>query len=164
MARVGVTTYGCRRCRREADPRATEVEVQEFHLESVSAGSGCTVVRAAGEIDVYTAPKLREKVIELIDTGTVHVIGDLRGVEFLDSTGLGALVGSLKRLLTREGSLHLVIASDRIIRIFRITGLVKVFTIRPTVLEVITGDPHWRQTLAAEGHDAERWCRDHGLL
>lgn len=138
--------------------------MQHFHVESVGAGDGCTVLRAAGEIDVYTAPKLREKVIELIGKGTLHLIVDLRGVEFLDSTGLGTLVGSLKRLLAREGSLNLVITSDRIIRLFRITGLVKVFTIHPTVPAAITADRQWRQTFAAQGHDAEQWCRDHGLL
>jgi anti-sigma B factor antagonist len=144
-------------------PGAAEAEVQHFHLDSVSAGDGCAVLRAAGEIDVYTAPQLREKLIELVDVGSLYLIGDLRGVEFLDSTGLGALVGGLKRLRTREGSLHLVMSSERIIRIFRITGLAKVFSIHPTVPEAITADSHWRHTLAAGGHDIERWCRDHGL-
>lgn len=137
--------------------------MQHFHLESTSAGGGGAVLRVGGEIDVYTAPKLREEVIELVDRGALYIIMDMREVEFLDSTGLGALVGVLKRLRTREGSLSLVISSDRIMRIFRITGLVKIFDIHPTVLQAITADAHWRQILDAGGHDIETWCRRNGL-
>ncbi len=67
-----------------------------FHIEPITAGD-CAVLRIAGEIDVHTAPELRQHVIHLADNGTLHIIADLRGVDFLDSTGLGALVGSLKR-------------------------------------------------------------------
>ena len=96
--------------------------VQPFHMESISAGD-CAVLRVAGEIDVYTAPELRQRVIHLLDNGSLHIIADLCGVDFLDSTGLGALVGSLKRLRMRGGSLKLVTGGGRILQIFRITGL-----------------------------------------
>ncbi len=138
--------------------------MQDLLLESVSAESNRAVLRATGELDVYTAPKLRDKVIELLDEGALHLIVDLRGVEFLDSTGLGALVGSLNRLRTCKGSLHLAIDSDRIIRIFRITGLVSVFTIHPTVSDAIAADQRWRQVIEEGGHDIVKWCQDHGLL
>lgn len=138
--------------------------MQHFHLESVGAQGGGAVLRVGGEIDVYTAPKLREGVIELLGAGAMHIIVDMREVEFLDSTGLGALVGALNRARTQDGSLRLVINSDRIIRIFRITGLVKVFAIHPTVPDAITADGHWRQILEAAGHDAESWCQRNGLL
>ncbi len=74
--------------------------MQPFHMESISAGD-CAVLRVAGEIDVYTAPELRQRVIHLLDNGSLHIVADLCGVDFLDSTGLGALVGSLKRLRMR---------------------------------------------------------------
>ena len=131
-------------------PRASETAVQHFHLEPMSAGDDGVVLRVGGEIDVYTAPKLREAVIELVDAGASHIIADLREVEFLDSTGLGALIGAQNRLRTQDGSFRLVITSDRIIRIFSITGLVKVFEIHHSVRDAVAGDEHWRRIVAAE--------------
>ncbi|NED95747.1 STAS domain-containing protein [Phytoactinopolyspora alkaliphila] len=92
-----------------------------------------SVVEVAGEIDVYTAPKLREQLVEIVDAGQYHIVVDMRGVEFLDSTGLGVLVGGLKRVRQHDGSLRLVCTQERILKIFRITGLTKVFPIHDTV-------------------------------
>ena len=138
--------------------------MQPFHLDSITAGADCAVLRIGGEVDVYTAPQLRERVIQLLGNGARHIIADLREVDFLDSTGLGALVGSLKRLRTREGSLALVIGADRILRIFRITGLHHVFVLRPSVQEAVTTDQHWKAAVTGDGHTIEEWCRNHGLL
>ena len=88
-----------------------------------------TIVEVGGEIDVYTAPKLREQIIELVEAGQYHLIVDLEKVEFLDSTGLGVLVGGLKRVRGHDGSLQLVCTQERLLKIFRITGLSKVFAI-----------------------------------
>jgi anti-sigma B factor antagonist len=88
-----------------------------------------TVIEVGGEIDVYTAPKLRERIIELVDEGQYHLVVDLEKVEFLDSTGLGVLVGGLKRVRGHDGSLQLVCTQERLLKIFRITGLSKVFAI-----------------------------------
>ena len=96
-----------------------------------------TVIEVGGEIDVYTAPKLRERIIELVDEGQYHLVVDLEKVEFLDSTGLGVLVGGLKRVRTHDGSLSLVCTQERLLKIFRITGLTKVFPIHATVEEAI---------------------------
>ena len=90
---------------------------------------GRTVVAVGGEIDVYTAPKLRDKITELVGAGVYHLVIDLEGVEFLDSTGLGVLVGGLKKVRAHDGSLQLVCTQDRLLKIFRITGLAKVFNI-----------------------------------
>jgi anti-sigma B factor antagonist len=92
-----------------------------------------TVVVVGGEIDVYTAPKLREQLIDLVSSGQYH----MEGVEFLDSTGLGVLVGGLKRVRAHEGSLRLVCTQERILKIFRITGLTKVFPIHTSVEEAV---------------------------
>jgi anti-sigma B factor antagonist len=96
-----------------------------------------TVVAVGGEIDVYTAPKLREHLIDLVSAGSYHLIIDMESVDFLDSTGLGVLVGGLKRVRSHEGSLHLVCTQDRILKIFRITGLTKVFPIHASVDEAL---------------------------
>jgi anti-sigma B factor antagonist len=94
---------------------------------------GRAVVDVKGEIDVYTAPKLREKLIELVSEGTYDVVVNLEGVDFLDSTGLGVLVGALKRVKAHDGSLSLVCTQDKILKIFKITGLTKVFPIHDSV-------------------------------
>lgn len=96
-----------------------------------------TVLEVGGEVDVYTAPRLRERLVELIDGGAPHVIVDLNRVDFLDSTGLGVLVGGLKRVRAHEGSLRLVCNQERILKIFRITGLTKVFPIHQSVDEAV---------------------------
>jgi anti-sigma B factor antagonist len=90
---------------------------------------GTTIVAVGGEIDVYTAPKLRDKITELVADGIYDLIVDMEAVEFLDSTGLGVLVGGLKKVRAHDGSLQLVCTQDRLLKIFRITGLAKVFVI-----------------------------------
>lgn len=101
-------------------------------VESGSAGDR-SVIEVAGEVDVYTAPQLREKLVAEVDAGRHHLIVDLRGVEFLDSTGLGVLVGGLKRVRQHEGTLQLVCTQARILKIFELTGLTRVFTIHDTL-------------------------------
>lgn len=90
---------------------------------------GATIITVGGEIDVYTAPKLRDKLSELVDAGVYDIIVDMESVEFLDSTGLGVLVGGLKKVRAHEGSLQLICTQERLLKIFRITGLAKVFVI-----------------------------------
>jgi anti-sigma B factor antagonist len=99
-----------------------------------------TVVVVGGEIDVFTAPKLREQLIDLVSAGAYHLIVDMEGVEFLDSTGLGVLVGGLKRVRAHDGSLRLVCTQERILKIFRITGLTKVFPIHASVEEALAAN------------------------
>jgi anti-sigma B factor antagonist len=91
-------------------------------------------------IDVYTAPKLREQLAELVDSGRYDLVVDMTGVEFLDSTGLGVLVGGLKRVRMHDGSLRLVCTQERILKIFRITGLTKVFPIHESVADAVAAD------------------------
>ncbi|HEY7048628.1 MAG TPA: STAS domain-containing protein [Jatrophihabitantaceae bacterium] len=100
----------------------------ELSLERTTV-SGRTVLVVAGEVDVYSAPTLRDRLADLIESGDPTVIVDLSGVGFLDSTGLGALVASLKLAEERGGQLPLVCPDDRILRLFRITGLDSVFAI-----------------------------------
>jgi len=106
-------------------------------LNEYSAAPGRTVIAVNGEIDVYTAPRLREMLIRLVDEEKYHLIVDMEGVEFLDSTGLGVLVGGLKRVRSHDGGIDLVCTQGRILRIFRITGLNKVFNIFDSVEEAL---------------------------
>jgi anti-sigma B factor antagonist len=138
--------------------------MQPFCQESIAIGRECAVLQITGEVDVYTAPQLREQVVELVNSGVRHIIADLRGVDFLDSTGLGALVGSLKRLRTHDGSFKVVASGGQTLRIFQITGLTRAFALHPSVLDAMTTDEHWQAAVTGEGHDTEEWCRKHGLL
>ena len=95
--------------------------------------AGHTVLEVGGEVDVYTAPRLRERLVELVDGGARHVVVDLGRVDFLDSTGLGVLVGALKRLRAANGSFGLVCSKEPLLKIFRITALDQVFPIFPSV-------------------------------
>ena len=94
-----------------------------------------TIVEVEGEIDVYTAPRLRELLIDLVNKGNFHLLVNMEKVDFLDSTGLGVLVGGLKRVRAHDGSLELVCTQERILKIFRITGLTKVFGIHDSIEE-----------------------------
>ena len=133
-------------------------------LECITAGGDRAVLRIDGDIDACTAPQLRERVRDLADNGTVHVIADLRGVGFLDSAGLGALVGARKELRGREGSLMLVADTGRIVRVLRITGLSDAFALHSCVLAAVTADRNWQEAVSADGSSAGKWCREHGLL
>jgi anti-sigma B factor antagonist len=88
-----------------------------------------TVVHVEGEIDVYTAPVLREALDRHIAAGRRDLVVDLEGVGFMDSTALGVLVGRLKLVRAQSGSLRLVSSQERILKVFTITGLDKVFEI-----------------------------------
>jgi anti-sigma B factor antagonist len=137
--------------------------MREFRLETVGPIGDCAVLQVTGEVDVYTAPMLCEQMRELAAKGAVHLIADLGRVDFLDSTGLGSLVGGLKRLREAGGSLALVISTPRILRIFQITGLTKALAARRSVEDAITADPHWQQMAESEAGSVHEWCRQHGL-
>ena len=100
-----------------------------------------TVLEVGGEVDVYTAPRLRERLIELIDGGARKVVVDLGRVDFLDSTGLGVLVGALKRLRAVGGTFGLVCGKEPLLKIFRITALDQVVPIYPTGDAAVSVDP-----------------------
>ena len=95
------------------------------------------MVHVGGEIDVYTAPALRERLDEEIERGEHDLVVDLSEVTFMDSTGLGVLVGRLKLIRVHEGAMRLVCDHERVLKVFTITGLDKVFEIFPTVDEAL---------------------------
>ncbi len=111
----------------------------ELGLEVDESRSPYTVLAVKGEVDVYTAPRLREKLVELVSQGSLKIIVDLEGVDFLDSTGLGVLVGGLKRVRSHDGDLGLVCTQQRILKVFEITGLTKVFAIHDSVDAAVAG-------------------------
>ena len=87
------------------------------------------VIELEGEVDVYTAPQLKQQMISLLEGGSRRMVVDLTKVEYLDSTALGVLIGGLKRMREQDGNMVLVCPSPRIRRVFEITGLDKIFDI-----------------------------------
>lgn len=98
----------------------------QFDVETYDHGTW-SVVAVRGEVDVASAPGLREAVIRLVSEGHSHLVIDLEAVDFIDSTGLGVLVGALKRVRVKGGELRLVCTNSRVLKVFDITGLDAVF-------------------------------------
>jgi anti-sigma B factor antagonist len=108
----------------------------DLELET-SERDGVAVLSLRGEIDVYTAPRMRQAIVDLVDAGSLNIVVDMQNVDFLDSTGLGVLVEGLKRVRTRGGNLSIVITQDKILKIFDITGLNKAFPIHSTLEDAL---------------------------
>ena len=81
------------------------------------------VVDVAGEVDVFSAAELANQLTQLFDAGRRIVMVDLTAVTFLDSTGLGTLVAARNRAEEAGGQLPVIGSGDRVMKLFRITGL-----------------------------------------
>jgi anti-sigma B factor antagonist len=106
----------------------------ELELSTSRDGEVC-VVRVAGEVDVYTSPSLKVALTDAMGDGCRIVIADLGGVPFIDSSGLGVLVGALRRAREAGGEMRLVSERDAVVKILRITGLDRVFPLYATLDE-----------------------------
>jgi len=106
-----------------------------FKMDTRTADKELPIIELEGEVDVYTAPQLKQQMIGLLESGARQMIVDLAKVEYLDSTALGVLIGGLKRMRETDGNMVLVCPSPRIRRVFEITGLDKIFDIHNTVQE-----------------------------
>ena len=76
--------------------------------------NGKPVLDLTGEVDSYNSPKLREKMVSLIDEGNPDLIINMTGVDYIDSTGLGPLVGGLKRASEKSGSIRIICPNEQI--------------------------------------------------
>lgn len=100
----------------------------DFELNERSAGSWY-VLDVAGELDLHTAPQLRESLMAAIDEGRLQVLVNLADVAFMDSTALGVLVAGLKRAREAGGDLALVVPDGPPRKVLTLTGLDRAFTI-----------------------------------
>jgi anti-sigma B factor antagonist len=109
----------------------------------VTASAGCIIVKVGGEIDLASAPELRECLHQLIDAGSRRLVVDLRQVGLIDSAGLGVLVGAGRRLREQgdeDGWIRLVGAGRLVLRALRLSGLDRVFPLHATLAEALGGD------------------------
>lgn len=102
--------------------------------------NGFAVAFLKGEVNVFTAPKLRNKLIGLIDSGARDMVVDMDGLGFCDSTGLGVLIGTLKTVKSYRGALLLVCTRENILKLFKTTGLNAVFSIHTSASAAIAAE------------------------
>lgn len=106
---------------------ALSVDIKSEH------GGDAIVYRLRGSLDVATAPSLRAALIEAANEGKHDIIVDLSQLEFLDSTGLGALIGAHRRALEHGGCVRLIVSDGPIQRLLTITGLMRIFAVYATM-------------------------------
>ncbi len=118
--------------------RPTAVSVLSVELKvSTQYQGGRAIITAAGEVDLYTAPRLQATFAELLRDGAYHIVVDLGGVEFCDSTGMNVLLSALKRTRERNGSVSLVDPQPPVRKILRVTGLDTVFAVYEGIDEAL---------------------------
>ncbi|MXW97182.1 MAG: STAS domain-containing protein [Acidimicrobiaceae bacterium] len=88
-----------------------------------------TVLSVGGDLDVVGAPDMRQAVVTAVAEGSRLLVLDLSELDFVDSFGLGAVVGALKRVRQRGGELALVCPSSRIRRVFEICDLDRILAL-----------------------------------
>ena len=111
----------------------------EFSIEDRPVG-GAHVVAVSGEVDLFTAPEFKQRVMAPIAAGVDNVIVDLMETTFIDSSSLGVLIGAHRRLKSRGGSLIVACDDEAIVKTFRITGLDGVFTLASSVEQALSDD------------------------
>ena len=105
--------------------------VPHFDCSEETAASGTHVLNVRGEIHLSTAPRFAQCLQETIDQGNTRLVLDLSGVEFIDSTGLSALLNGLRRVIQAHGRMAIVCANPTVLRLFQITSLDETFDIFP---------------------------------
>ena len=96
------------------------------------------VMRVSGEIDMATAPRLRQHVLTVTARGPEGLVLDLDRVDFIDSTGLGVIVGAAKRMRMMDGALRIVCSQSHLIELFALTRLNEVFDLFETLEEAFS--------------------------
>jgi anti-sigma B factor antagonist len=110
-----------------------KVEIQ------IEDADGYRVLRPSGDLDVYTVGSLRDALGRMIEEKTPKVVVDLDGVPFMDSSGLGALMGGVRRMREAGGDLAVACTKEQHLKLFSITGFGEGVSIAPTVEEAASG-------------------------
>ncbi|WP_329075016.1 STAS domain-containing protein [Streptomyces niveus] len=94
-----------------------------FHIDVPHTDATLAVIALSGEFDLATAPAVRARALELIAAGHPHLVADLTGVTFCDSSGLNALIGIWRCAKEADGSLTLAAIPERLGRLLSVTGM-----------------------------------------
>lgn len=113
--------------------------MSRYEEVAVTDRDGWQVLILAGEVDVATAPRLRDRLVQLVTQGPPQVVVDLTGITFIDSMGLGALVSGLKRARAHDGDLRLAGPSEHVAKVLSITRLDQAFVVGDDVEAVLAG-------------------------
>jgi anti-sigma B factor antagonist len=113
------------------------MSVMGVSATTTQVGADAYVVSVAGELDIATAGRLREELDLTAERGARRVIVDLIGLTFIDSVALGILTEGAKRLRADGGVCVVVTQDPRILRVFEITGLDRVFRIERSLAEAV---------------------------
>jgi len=117
--------------------------LEEQSVEGSSLGPTAYLIRLAGEFDLHTRPEFERRVLEALGRGATQIVVDLSDVSFIDSTTIGILMRTRKRLTPLRGRLLVVCADRNILRLFEITALDRMFEIyrtRAEAMEHVDGD------------------------
>ena len=113
-----------------------------LHVSFAGQGEdGWAVVGVTGELELATAPRLRQQVVSLVGEGHTRIVLDLSRVDFVDSVGLGVIVSVLKRVRGRAGDLVVVGAVPRVRALFELTRLDEIIELHETVDEALATRP-----------------------
>ncbi len=104
-----------------------------MNIEMVDGPGGVVVLRPAGRLNMVAAPAVREAVTKIVDSGRSRIAVDLSGVDFIDSSGLGALISGLKSTRQAGGDLRIAGANDQVKLVLSLTNLERVLTPYDTV-------------------------------
>ena len=87
-------------------------------------------VKPVGEVDIYTSPELKNKIYELIEEKNINILINGEVLDYIDSTGLGVLMGIYKKLQEKSLNISIINLKPNIYKLFDITGLNKIFNIQ----------------------------------
>jgi anti-sigma B factor antagonist len=110
---------------------------REFQIEERLSWHGTVVLAVSGDLDLYVAGELKDRLAEAADDGARVVVLDFAEVTFVDSMGLGVLVGGMKRLRAAGGELHLVVSGPELLRILEITRMDRVIPLHETLADAL---------------------------
>ena len=117
----------------------------ELSLDTQQVDTVTALITVTGELELANCATVREAVVGLLAQSVTRLAVDLSGLSFIDSSGVGVIIGALKRVRERNGAFALVCSNPSIMRVFEITGLTEVFSFYSTPEEALQalakGDP-----------------------
>jgi anti-anti-sigma factor len=120
-----------------ATPPQAALVGEKLVAEAAPLGESAFLIDLEGEFDLHTAPQFERRALEALGRGAEEIVVDLSGVSFIDSTTLGILMRTRKRLAPLRGRLLLVCSDKNILRLLEITALDRMFEIYPTRAEAL---------------------------